>query len=446
MFDFLTKLIQPLNYILKGFMVFRKGFSLIEMAIILIMVSIIAGGVLTLLPKNSDKNLQDVMASKMDRIQDAILAYTHENGMLPCPADITTAVSTAAFGIAAGNCNTSIAGDIAVGSFGLRMGMIPVRTLGLSDDYAFDSWGNRIRYGVIRQLAVNSTDFENFATTYSGLSPNTRTFEIRDVSGNPINSPNSYAAPTANNSVAYILLSHGANGNGAVPFAGGASPACPASGLLDQENCNGDRIFRDVSFNTSSVNYFDDFIRWKTYNQLRIEAGVAKSVAQDPPILADVALIEYISNCNPSCLSSEGMGNYMGYGNGNPLRRLYNAVHSNFLVDPLVQTSPSSGTFTLKPGKYSFVSRNYYNTTIATQFICSIRNYTSGVTIGSALQDLAANTEGYLVVTSAQTITQDSLFATECSFNPYTHGSTTFRKFGSTISGYEILITRHRSE
>lgn len=83
--------------------------------------------------------------------------------------------------------------------------------------------------------------------------------------------------------VSYVVVSHGADGRGAIPMdaaavpankqcnsatANSAPPPCTDSGTpgcIDRQNCNDDNIFTDSAFNNGTVNpasYFDDYIIW----------------------------------------------------------------------------------------------------------------------------------------------------------------------------------------
>lgn len=335
-----------------------KGFSLVETSIVLLILGVFIGILASFLPQTNEVKLEAENIKKMNQIEEAIKAFVQFNRRLPCPADITLAPNTANFAVEASNCNTTIAGDITLGTVFLRIGMIPVRTLGLPDEYAFDVWGNRIRFGMVRELAYNTgtTNFNNFDDNFTAMSPNVRTFEIRDNAGNAINPANSFSAPVLNNSVAYVLLSHGENGNGAVPYIGGASPACPASGLLDQENCNADRIFRDTIFSKETSNYFDDYIRWKTYNQLLVDSGLLGNANQ----LTDNSDVAILTFFNTNATPDQNTG--VGTASGGWRPRSYNTVVRNFTLNPLVATDPAEGVFTLTPGVYQIYAHGYYTT------------------------------------------------------------------------------------
>ena len=441
----------------------RRGFSLVEMAIIIVIISLFTGVILSVTPTTNKASLIDANNKKLDEIEKAIIQFVKVNTRLPCTADITIAPNSSGFGLEIANCNASIAGDISINTwFRVRGGMVPVRTLGLPDDYAFDAWGNRIRYSLLTQLGRQNTggpfNFTNFFTGYTSLSPTTRTFEIRNESGNLITRANSYSAPTENNSIAYVLVSHGENGNGAVPYAGGTPPACTAAFPLEQENCNNDRLFRDARFNLTDTNYFDDFIRWKTYNQLRVEAGVQNADATDSnpigfdddtaaivPSNADSArlVFNYLGVATSNTL---GISSISGFAINTWMARAYNTVEKNFRIMPLIETSPTAGQFTLQPGIYKISAQGYLFNSSATNIAYRIVNVTSGEARTGPMMTVNANTHDNHGVNGVFTVTTNSVFRVEVMVSVYSGGTRFVNNInlaGSTFWPYfEIEIMR----
>lgn len=190
----------------------------------------------------------------LDEIEKAISVFYRQNGFIPCPAGRTAAINTATFGTSE-NCAAAVVDTFEIGA--VRIGVVPTRTLSISDKYMYDGWNNRIKYTVIRDLARTSTMYNNYATTLP------RVITIQDAAGTAIN-------PLNTNHTAYVLVSHGKDGSGARNFLGTAIPAgCLAN--QDNENCDDDTIFRFQPSNDASgtASYFDDIIRWKTISDTR---------------------------------------------------------------------------------------------------------------------------------------------------------------------------------
>ena len=117
------------------------------------------------------------------------------------------------------------------------MGMVPVRTLGLPDDYAIDGWGRRIMYAV--DFTATSPPFTtNISLPDTGGPSGWRIF-ILDYNDN-------YKTTLA----LYALISYGPNGHGGFPratdrsfiFSGGGAPTVSSGLTNDHEilNCNCD--------------------------------------------------------------------------------------------------------------------------------------------------------------------------------------------------------------
>ena len=113
----------------------QPGFTLVEIAIVLLIVSILLAGIL--MPLSIQREVRSYADTKrtMDQISEAIMGFVLINGRLPCPATRTIADGTATVGTEAltGNACTSITG------------VIPWVTLNVPET---DEWGGRFTYRV----------------------------------------------------------------------------------------------------------------------------------------------------------------------------------------------------------------------------------------------------------------------------------------------------------
>lgn len=117
----------------------QTGFNLIEMAIVLVIVGVLLGGLLTPLSTQYDTSKRIGIDTTLQDIHDALLGFAAANGRLPCPA---TAASN---GLADPNVATTACTT--------DHGFVPVRTLGLhgnvnANTLLLDPWLNPIRYSV----------------------------------------------------------------------------------------------------------------------------------------------------------------------------------------------------------------------------------------------------------------------------------------------------------
>jgi len=123
----------------------QQGFTLVEIAIVLLIVTMLLGYTVALFPKQQELKQYREAEREMDEIIASIIGFAQVNGRLPCPAIPNTA------GIEDGG------GNIDCNNFG---GFVPVNTLGFSgrlnaDSLLMDPWGNPYRYYVSDSDADN---------------------------------------------------------------------------------------------------------------------------------------------------------------------------------------------------------------------------------------------------------------------------------------------------
>src|SRR3954464_9910102 len=96
----------------------RTGFTLIEMSIVLIIISLLASTVFTLIPTQQNAQLSNVNIANLDIIQSAINTYVAQNNALPCPAPSNSGLSTSGFGVSTDCTATAPTGtsDVQIGS------------------------------------------------------------------------------------------------------------------------------------------------------------------------------------------------------------------------------------------------------------------------------------------------------------------------------------------
>ena len=204
----------------------NHGFALIALATVLVVASMAV--VLALLARDAEATWAARIAAK-DRVQNlgaVLVKFQREHHRLPCPAPLNIAQSNPLHGIEVSACSEGgvIAGvtRLLVGSVAVRIGALPVRTLGLSDSDGEDAQGARLTYAVVEPL--------------------TSPFQFSDMGGAlTVQSPSGAALLTG---AAYVLVSHGENRIGAIAAKTGALlRPCNSGTPEEQENCDGDSIF-----------------------------------------------------------------------------------------------------------------------------------------------------------------------------------------------------------
>ena len=180
------------------------GFSLIEMAFVLIIVTLLLGGLLVPFATQVEQKRIAETNKAMEEIKEALLGFALAHKRLPCPD--TIASNDGVEDPQGGPCPVNTVGNL------------PWATLGVG---TADAWGNRFTYQV-------TPEFSDPATFFSLGTPGT----LR------ICSSYTCASPVAN-TVPAVIVSHGKNGYGAVnsntPIGPPAANAAP-TGKDEQQN------------------------------------------------------------------------------------------------------------------------------------------------------------------------------------------------------------------
>ena len=246
------------NYKMK-----QRGFTLVELAIVLVIVGVLLGGFIGTLASRIETTRHSETIEELEEIKAALIAHAFTMGVgntyLPCP---DAPDDTDADGLSDGD---GIGEALCTAAAGTDTGLLPWVTLGLG---GADSWNNRYEYWVDDVFSDVGIPFN--LTTNSGGEIRTRRIDgtVADVS-------------LANNIVA-VIYSRGKNGLGGIGTDRAFKVAIPATGHDDEdENENGDGIFisRSPTYmdDTTDVGTFDDIVVWISEYELKakmVEAGV----------------------------------------------------------------------------------------------------------------------------------------------------------------------------
>jgi prepilin-type N-terminal cleavage/methylation domain-containing protein len=186
------------------------GFTLIELAIVLFIITLLLGGVLTPLGQQIAERQNGETRRAMETARIALIGYAlrqaNQAGPLPCP-DIRNDTENRAPDHRA---NDGLEDRLANGQCAVRTGNLPWNTLGLPDG---DAWGNRLGYAVAAEWATaaalnlqpNTQAISDLPATQPAQRSNlSRVLQICT------NKPCSTETPAA-----ALILSHGRNGFGA---------------------------------------------------------------------------------------------------------------------------------------------------------------------------------------------------------------------------------------
>ena len=198
----------------------NAGFTLAEMAIVLLVVGLLLGGMLTTVSTQLDgRNNRDTL-SRMEEIKNALIGYAQANGRLPCPADGTLA--TGATGAGLEEVTSTVTN---VCKSGNQYAVLPWATLGLPE---IDVWGRRFTYKVVQPtfsdaIAQNSwnTTGQSPSCTAPVPTPTQASFALCSL-GNFVITTRTAANKTGSSvtGIPVVIISHGKNGYGAYTSSG----------------------------------------------------------------------------------------------------------------------------------------------------------------------------------------------------------------------------------
>ncbi len=215
-----------------------RGFSLIEVAVVMFIIVLLLGSILVPLTTQVEQRQISDTEKTLDEIREALIGYAVANGNLPCPA------------VSATNGQEDRSGGACNG--GKRDGYLPWQTLGVPRS---DAWNHLYRYSVTLAYASTSALF--------GLAT------APDITIRTRNSAGALANLTNANTVPAVIMSYGKNGYGTVN-ANGVTQALPAGWPASNtdENTNTTGTVSFVSRDAQGVNAggaggeFDDIVIW----------------------------------------------------------------------------------------------------------------------------------------------------------------------------------------
>ncbi|MEO6976439.1 MAG: prepilin-type N-terminal cleavage/methylation domain-containing protein [Gallionella sp.] len=230
------------------------GFTLIEMAMVLMIVALLLGGLLPTISGQVEQRNVAETRKQLDEIQQALIGYAIINGRLPCPA--SPAANTGMESFASGHNAT----DGVCSNF--YNGYVPAATLGLSgtniNGYVVDAWGNPIHYAVTLWNNVY-TQTNGLSTTGISNLPTSTSYLLVCSTSTGINTATPSCGSTGTSlttgpGVPVIIFSTGKNGG-----LGGTTSSD------ETENVAGKRIFISHDFIQDG---FDDIVTWISPNIL----------------------------------------------------------------------------------------------------------------------------------------------------------------------------------
>lgn len=249
----------------------ERGFTLTELAVVFVIISLLLGAAMYTLSAQLDQRNFEETRRRLEAARELLFAFTLVNGRLPCPASTTTGASAGLEAPAGGGACA------APGPYG---GWLPARSVGFqvtdAAGNAIDAWGNPIRYAVsghtVPLFGCTGSATQPHFTNAQNLRNNGITCRPDDLvvcaSATGINATSCNAANplVSQRTVAAIVFSTGKNG------------ATGSGGIDEAANVNGDQVFvwHTPTPAGAGNGEFDDQMVWIPVGEL-----YAKLVAAD---------------------------------------------------------------------------------------------------------------------------------------------------------------------
>lgn len=214
----------------------RRGFTLTEMAVVLVIVALLIGGMILPMSAQQDLRARQETERSLAEIREALIGFALVNGRLPRPAISATDGAERASCTNDADCS----------------GFIPWAALGVQRS---DNWGKLFRYSVTPAYANN-------AITISAIA--NRTVQTRDTAGNLIYLAGQASCSATNLCAPAIIFSQGKDRWGTTDT-GMALPDASATNADEDINHTGPLNYfsRLPTGNTAtSGGEFDDLVVW----------------------------------------------------------------------------------------------------------------------------------------------------------------------------------------
>jgi prepilin-type N-terminal cleavage/methylation domain-containing protein len=255
----------------------QSGFTLVEIAVVLIIIGLTLGGLLVSLSAQIEIRNYNETESKIAIIKESLMGFVVSTKRLPCP-------DTSGDGLEDLPTPTIIADTPDAGKSTQMFvcsnaeGLLPYQTLGLE---RADSWSNLFRYRVAPAFSnyeviwsgAGATGSEIGHTNFSLTSSGNITIRTRGDDPSTVGATETKYLSTLVNNVPAIIISHGVNGYGATSSAGTLLTSPPVLNVDEVTNATVgvNKISRLVSSRTTACSdtvegasycEFDDVVDW----------------------------------------------------------------------------------------------------------------------------------------------------------------------------------------
>ncbi len=254
----------------------KRAFSLIELSIVIIIVSILITGALSVSVNSINNSKNKVTRDRIAEIYKALGNYMVTNKKLPCPAPLTdTKSGSTTYGTAASTslCASTTGVSQSGSSSNLVRGMIPIKTLGLPLDMAEDGFGSKFEYIVDKNYTVASSGTTPSSGAGDFGTSSTASILIYEKVGSSavqLTTVSGTDSSNNNNAAVFAIISFGGNKSGAY---GNDATSRNALSTDTEEASNSPTSTSDDTAYTSTLyassgnsDVFDDVVFYKSRN------------------------------------------------------------------------------------------------------------------------------------------------------------------------------------
>jgi prepilin-type N-terminal cleavage/methylation domain-containing protein len=232
----------------------HSGFSLLEMAVVMVIVGLLLGGLFSAIGDSTQTKRRSDATAQINLVEEALYGFAQANGRLPCPATIASVGQEAPVG---GGACTAAHGFVPALALGLQ-GSINTQSLLL------DPWGSPLRYSVA-DLSVTGDRAFTSAAGIAKLFGNTALM-VPGANMLCVSSTTACGATVQSNIVPALIYSLGADWSdfASVLEVENVTPAVISPGWGNVANNN----FVSTTYSDEGANQFDDILVWLSPNIL----------------------------------------------------------------------------------------------------------------------------------------------------------------------------------
>ncbi len=244
----------------------QSGFTLVEIAIVLLIVTILLGYSVAMFPLQQELKQYRHVQAEMDSVLEHLVAFAQVNGRLPCP-DTSTDIDTS------GNTIDGEEDRLGINACEAYFGFLPGRTLGINGKYnaagaLIDPWDSGYGYAISDFNAGFAGNPDIDLVTPNGIrdegisnvKPDLYICDDSDELGDDLNCTEVTGSEVvgANGEVAAVVISLGKDSN------------IPATSNIQAENLDNfhDGTLDKVYIFSPRRDDYDDVVRWLSTNLL----------------------------------------------------------------------------------------------------------------------------------------------------------------------------------